>query len=56
MYFSSIEKMERTKISDKVEDIVLGLLKTCRSYRSIQKELKSMGYCISLGSIRNIRY
>jgi hypothetical protein len=47
MFFSSIEKMVRTKISDKVEGIVLGFLKTNRSYRNIQKELKSMGYIIS---------
>jgi hypothetical protein len=39
MYFNSIEKMVRTKISDKVEGIVLGLLETNRSYRSIQKDL-----------------
>jgi hypothetical protein len=55
MFFSSIEKMVRTKISDTVEGIVLGLLETNLRYRNIQKELKSMGYIISLGSIRNIR-
>ena len=44
--------MVRTKISDKVEGIVLGLLKTKHSYRSIQKEVKSLGFSISLGTIK----
>ena len=48
--------MVRPKISDKVEGIVLGLLRSKHTYRSIQNELESMGYRVSLGSIRNIRY
>ena len=50
-----IIKLVRTKISDKVEGIVLGLLKTKHTYRSIQKEVKSLGFSISLGTIKNIR-
>jgi hypothetical protein len=55
MYFSSIEKIVRTKMSDKIEGKILGFFKTNRSYRSIQKKLNSMCFSISLGSIRNIR-
>ena len=50
-----IYSMVRRKISDKVEGVVVGLLKTKHTYRSIQNELKAMGYSISLGSIKNIR-
>ena len=39
-----------------MEGVVVGLLKTKHTYRSIQNELKAMGYSISLGSIKNIRY
>ena len=44
--------MVRTKISDKVEGIVLRLLKTKHTYRSIQKEVKFLGFSISLGTIK----
>ncbi|KAH3878466.1 hypothetical protein DPMN_002361 [Dreissena polymorpha] len=47
--------MVRQKISDSVEGVVVGLLKTQHTYRSIQHLLKAMGYSISLGSIKNIR-
>ena len=50
-----ITRMVCTKISDKVERIVLGLLKTKHSYRSIQKEVKSLGFSISFRTIKNIR-
>ena len=40
--------MVRRKISDKVEGIVVGLLKTKHTYRSIQNELKAIGYSISV--------
>ncbi|XP_052212984.1 uncharacterized protein LOC127831938 [Dreissena polymorpha] len=49
-----IYSMMRRKISDKVEGVVVGLLKTKHTYRSIQNELKAMGYFISFGSIKNI--
>ena len=61
MYFVStyfvlvITKMVRTKISDKDEGIVLVLLNTKHTYRSIQKETKSLGLSISLGVIKNKR-
>ena len=54
-FISIITRMVRTKISDKVERIVLGRLKTKHTYRSIQKEVKSLGFSISLGTIKNIR-
>ena len=44
--------MPHTKISDKVEGIVLGLLKTQHTYWSIQKEVKSLGFSIFLGTIK----
>ena len=47
-----ISIMVRTIISDKVEGIVLGLLKTKHTYRSIQKEVKSLGFSIFLGTIK----
>ena len=53
-FISIITRMVRTKISDKVEGVVLGLLKTKHTYRSIQKEVKSLGFSISLGTIKNI--
>jgi hypothetical protein len=43
--------MARIKTSEKADNIVLKLLKTNRSYGSIPKELKSMSFIISLGSI-----
>ena len=47
-----ITRRVRTKISNNVEGIVLGLLKTKHTYRSIQKEVKSLGFSISLGTIK----
>ena len=51
-FISIITIMLRTKISDKIEGIVFGLLKTKHTYRSIQKEVKSLGFSISLGTIK----
>ena len=51
-FISSITIMVSTKISDKVERIVLELLKTKHTYRSIQKEVKSLGYSISSRTIK----
>ena len=52
--FDKIFNMVNNKNSDFVEGIVVGLLKTKHSYRSIQKVVKDLGYSISLGSISNI--
>ena len=40
------------KISHKIEGIVLGLLETKHTYRNSQKEVKSLGFSISLGTIK----
>lgn len=48
--------MVRTKINEQVEGIVLGLLKTKRTYRDIIKVVKELGFNISLGTIHNIRH
>ena len=47
--------MVRSKLPDKLEGVVLGLLQTSCTYRKIQEHVKAMGYTISLGSIKNIR-
>ena len=51
-FISIITIMVRTEISDKVGGIALGLLKTKQTYRSNQKEVKSLGFSISLGTIK----
>ena len=52
-FISATTMVVHTKINDKVEGIVLGLLKTKHTY--VKKEVKSLGLSISSGTIKNIR-
>ena len=48
--------MVRRKTNDVVEGIVLGLLKLNMSYRKIVKQVKDMGYNISIASVYRIKH
>ena len=48
--------MVRSKINDLVKDIVLGHLKQSVSYRKIVKQVKHVGYNVSVATIHRIQH